>query len=99
MVLMVGRLDSPSVCNALLQKMYLKSQLIFRYYFSTIESTGSSDDSADYDGDVECSLLSESEQIIETFLEEPLEERGEPPNVNCQNDPQGEERTLEGTRF
>lgn len=64
-----------------------------------VDSTGSSDDSADYDGDVECPLLSESEQIIETFLEEPLKEREEPPNVNCQYDSQEEERTSEGTRF
>lgn len=68
---------------------------MFRFHLSTVESTGSSDDSADYDGDVECSLLSESEQIIETFLEEPLKEREEPPNANCQDDYQEEERTSE----
>ena len=72
---------------------------MIRFYLSTVESTGSSDDSADYDGDVECSLLSESEQIIETFLEEPLEEREEPPNVHCQDDSQEKERTSEGTKF
>ena len=72
---------------------------MFRFHLSTAESTGSSDDSADYDGDVECSLLSESEQIIETFLEEPLEEREEPPNVHCQDDSQEEERTSEGTKI
>lgn len=72
---------------------------MIRFYLSTVESTGSSDDSADYDGDVECSLLSESEQIVETFLEEPLEEREEPTNVHCQDDSQEEERTSEGTKF
>lgn len=72
---------------------------MFRFHLSTVESTGSSDDSADYDGDVECSLLSETEQIIETFLEEPLEEREEPPNVHCQDDSQEEERTSEGTKI
>lgn len=72
---------------------------MFRFHLSTVESTGSSDDSADYDGDVECSLLSESEQIIETFLEEPLKEREEPPNANCQDDYQEEERTSEGRKF
>ena len=72
---------------------------MIRFYLSTVESTGSFDDSADYDGDVECSLLSESEQIIETFLEEPLEEREEPPSVHCQDDSQEEETTSEGTKF